>query len=638
MIYDGFFDAELTTEGYDRAYDAQDFTAYFAHFIGSGVCVANNADSLLVSFADGAAVVAPGYLFLGGRWLKNGADYTIPLTVGSWAILAQLNTAQRTISLLAAAQGESYPDALCLALVTLDASGTATVQDTRADAALCGVIEAAGALNAKVRYAVDYIDNQVEGRLERAEQSITEEIGRMEQAIAEAEEEVEKLAPPPVGSVKYAAADPGEKWLRCDGSFVGDADYPALVALLRKNSPGTVDLRQIYSGSMGAVLSGTVLYNGALWIYAADTRTISKINVTDGTRTDVAVTFSGGSAGADLDGVNAIALSIANGKLFLSQLRERNLTMYWADAPTGSSVTMTYLSGVSSISATGTFVAAAPRVYPSVVYDETAGNYRVAVRIIYQTEQSWYRQYYLIGGRISADGSTVSTSYDNLTAERRNDYSDAGVLRPNGVIAYSDRNGGKLVYNEIVSSNTVLALVTTPGGTSVAAGTTPSAAPEAAGTIPVLNSAAAVMKAVISDGTLYALAADIVGDTAPMRGGSTGLAMPDLAQTFPESLAYLTSQKLAVAFVGTGIAFSRTPSVLTSWGYIDLREQLGAIVASGGCIASGSDLLLYGVSRGGDYVLARLSVTSSLAQAEGGAFLPLLSADGIPGYIKALEG
>ena len=78
-LYDGFFDAVFNEETgkFDREYESGAFTRYFGSFVGSGVCVYQNPDSMLVRLEDGAAVVQPGYLFIQGYWLKNDAAYTV---------------------------------------------------------------------------------------------------------------------------------------------------------------------------------------------------------------------------------------------------------------------------------------------------------------------------------------------------------------------------------------------------------------------------------------------------------------------------------------------------------------------------------------------------------------------------------
>ena len=72
-VYDGFFDAvaDEETGEFDRAYGSGNFTDYFAHIVGSGVCIHNAPDSFRVRFDDGNAVLSPQYLFIQGYWLKN---------------------------------------------------------------------------------------------------------------------------------------------------------------------------------------------------------------------------------------------------------------------------------------------------------------------------------------------------------------------------------------------------------------------------------------------------------------------------------------------------------------------------------------------------------------------------------------
>ena len=96
-VYDGFFDAALDPETgrFDREYNSEDFTGYFASFLGDGVCLWNNPDSLRVSPKDGGVEVAPGYLFLQGYWLKNDSPYPLAGLSGGYVAAARLNTGLR---------------------------------------------------------------------------------------------------------------------------------------------------------------------------------------------------------------------------------------------------------------------------------------------------------------------------------------------------------------------------------------------------------------------------------------------------------------------------------------------------------------------------------------------------------------
>ena len=206
-VYDGFFDAYSNEETgeYDRAYGSEDFTEYFGQIVGSGVCVATDPDSCKVWLEDGRAMVHVGYLFIHGYWLRiKDEPYGIDLSGGGpLAIVAYLNTGKKMIELEARAAAESYPaDTLVLALVDPDAG---TVEDTRYDTGLCGVIDSAGGLSAKAAFALDYIDNEVNGRLQQIEDAIAGQEKLLENKLAQAQEAVDEIAPAPVGTIKLSA-------------------------------------------------------------------------------------------------------------------------------------------------------------------------------------------------------------------------------------------------------------------------------------------------------------------------------------------------------------------------------------------------------------------------------------------------
>lgn len=285
-VYYGFFDAEFeeSTASYDREYDSADFTQYFGEIIGSGVCIHDNPDSMKVSIQDGSAAVAPGYLFIDGYWLKNDADYMVSLPAdGVYAVLAQLDLGNRMIRIDVQPKREdaSYPDALVLAFA--DAQGN--VEDTRYDTSLCGVIGSAGSLATKIEFAIQYIDTEIEGRLEQAEAQINAKAAELDAKIAEVDAQVAKLAPPAVGTIKFSASQNIEAgWLKCDGSFVSEQEYPELVAALGKLTPSQDKFNLIeYSGAIqGVGISNFVLYGDYLWTYCLDNHTLYGIPVNGG--------------------------------------------------------------------------------------------------------------------------------------------------------------------------------------------------------------------------------------------------------------------------------------------------------------------------------------------------------------------
>ncbi len=284
-LYDGFFDAMpvLGEDGnetgeYDRAYASDDFVDYFNSFIGSGVCVHNNPDSFLVRLEGGAAVVSPGYLFIDGYWLKNDADYTLTLTgTGSVAVAAHLNSGARRIDLLEQGVSTASAGTLILAIVNLAAG---TVEDTRYNIQLCGVIDSAGALSKKVAWAVDYIDKEIDAKLAAAEADIAAQSRALDAKIAEVQDTVDWIAPPPVGTIQYTASqNVGPEWLKCDGSFINEADYPELVAALGKLTPSGDKFHLLSNGEIPGQISNGAVCNGRMWVFSRSSQKLYGVDL-----------------------------------------------------------------------------------------------------------------------------------------------------------------------------------------------------------------------------------------------------------------------------------------------------------------------------------------------------------------------
>lgn len=291
-IYDGFFDATQDEDSgeYDRAYSSGDFTGYFSQFIGSGVCIHNNQDSFKVRLENGAAVISPGYLFIQGYWLKNDADYTIDLPAsGTAAIAAHLNTGKRMIELEALSVAQTYPDSLVLAIVDT-ASGTA--EDTRHNTGICGVIDSSGGLSKKIEYATNYIDNEIDAKLEQIEKDIAAQEKRLDKKIEDVQAVADSIVPPPVGSIKFSAAESvGPEWLKCDGSYINQSDYPELVELLRKPPVGPENLQSLPQIYAQQYVSSSFIYDGYLWIFSTHEPMLYGLSLSGGTTKEIPCSF-----------------------------------------------------------------------------------------------------------------------------------------------------------------------------------------------------------------------------------------------------------------------------------------------------------------------------------------------------------
>lgn len=339
----GFFDATYDSESqtYDRAYNSEHFTEYFGQILGSGVCVYNNPDSMLVSISGTTAVVAPGYLFINGYWLKNDGNYTLSFSgaaSGTYAVIARLDVSSRAITIGYEAAAESYTYALVLAYVTVSSGGELTATDTRADTSICGKIDAAGSMSAKVADALAYIENDiptafadyeaqleewkgdaaealseastaVNGRVTALTETINGEVSTLNSTIAaeissvtstvntklsDIDDAIDSVPVPSVGEIKFSAAGTETGWQPCDGRYISAEDYPELATLLKTKSPSNISPTSLYESTdqsdVGLNLSNGCYYSGRIWVYSYDAQTLYGVDVSTGAIRKIPVT------------------------------------------------------------------------------------------------------------------------------------------------------------------------------------------------------------------------------------------------------------------------------------------------------------------------------------------------------------
>ena len=170
---------------------------------------------------------------------------------------------------------QSYPDSLVLAIVS-----PSSAEDTRHNTDICGVIDTAGALSSKVEWTLDYIDTEIESKLAQVEQDIATQSAKLDAKIAEVQAVADSIVPPPIGSIKFSASqNVGEEWLKCDGQFVSESQYPELVEALGKLIPSGDKFQLISSGEIGPQISNGVLYGGRLWVYSYSTKKLYGVDV-----------------------------------------------------------------------------------------------------------------------------------------------------------------------------------------------------------------------------------------------------------------------------------------------------------------------------------------------------------------------
>ncbi len=586
-LYDGFFDAVLdeSTGKYDREYSGEDFVGYFENIVGSGVCVYENPDSFRPLWTAQGVLLAPGALFIRGYYLHNRPGphedpaeyrgYLVPLEgEGEQAVLAHLDLAVRRIELLCQPRGQDIPEDSLVLCYADPASGT--VADTRQDPDLCGILDAAGDLSGKVAYAVDYIDNQVEGRLQEAREQIAAKEAELDGKIAQVAAEVEKITPPPVGTVQFTASqNVGPEWLLCDGSFVNEADYPELVAALGKHVPKPEDFTEIAAGRLPANLTNGVIQDGKLWTYSFDQGKLLGLDLSTKAITEIPVT---GTDELYAPAMQSIYLSMANGGVFLAQYKESDalankLLIYtnYAFSPGAASLPMTRLTwdkpelgGISK-----------EDMVPYVSYNAFEEAYQIAVGVGSPTSRTvpfTYSLKWKEGNQILP--YPTYKDYQMTAAKTIYPYASGN---PAGKAGYQRKAQGELLYlsNDVTLSSTPKKLYSIQSSASMPAGDQTLRQQLAVAT------ETAALTAVEKTGASGQFRVVFLQKNGSKTSVSVSVNAGVYSRVFEDAAVYVGEMDLWLIFVGTGLLFTSDLANAARYGFLDTTEVLGVITRNG---------------------------------------------------------
>lgn len=632
-LYDGFFDAEYNaeTDQYDREYESGDFAGYLAQVIGSGVCVYNNENSFKVRMGDGAAIISPGYLFIQGYYLKNDADHSLTLPgTGTYAIAAHLSLGKRMIELEAVSVSSSYPDSLVLAIV----NGTAnTADDTRYNTDICGVIDSAGELSKKVEYAINYIDNEIEGKLASVQAEIDAQAEKMDAKIADAQAIVDRIVPPPVGTIKFTAAqNVGDEWIRCDGSFVNQSDYPELVEALGRLTPGVESVTELLQANKSEQMSNACLVGGTVWVYLAESKKL--VGMTGTTKKEIAVT---GVDGLEVNPAIDIVLSVVSGAVYLAQNNAgaNNFILLECATFTGSEsvVEMTALDVDSALD--GTYGAQNSQYrYPSVT--KIGSKVYVSSKIIPITGTSGSGYLYYVSW---TPGDFENTKTAKQEVFRFHNGTDQTASLP--LYGFSAKNGNDMVLTATSVNSTSFEIYSVAqglfGSYSKTDAVSVSALPKFdKNSMPVCANGECLLNMSIKSRKPVLYIANYNENEGIQTRTVDAVSLPSRSKVFKESVVYATAQGLWFVFVGTGLLFAENLAE-GSWGFLDTQELIGVIGAYG-CLnydSATNSLYISGMDTAGTPKVAKLKLPDLYNYATDGAFLPSLASDGVPAYIKA---
>lgn len=482
-------------------------------------------------------------------------------------------------------------------------------------------------------------------------------IAGLEDGLQELREEVIKQAESqtvPVGTIQFMpSANAGTDWLKCDGSFVNEADYPELVQALGKLMPSGDKFTLLSTGEVPSQISNGVVYNGRLWVYSFSARKLYGIDL-EGNGPIKAIPVSSTSTYfADLiapSNAKPIALSIIphhsgnKAKLYLAQFldsgNDNNIPKEYSFAGKFLAFGAEFSGDEDSLKVEPPFTTIKKETSTSSYYycptfDPTQYVPYVVSRMVAGVET----YYCAIGSRYNTYGNSTPgalTWVDGNTEASLISTSismDSSVFK-NQRFSYLEKNRGEIVsITATTSSSRTYTIYSTPSGHFAVSSRSYSGTITARSSICPLN--------VVGDSKLLATFDVNSFPWASITEAKVGSIKPDLplpasAKVFVDAAAYLWGKGIFLIFVGTGLIFSRTLEA-ESFGYLDTTSVLGTITQFGwlGYSQDEQSLYILGQDTSNRVKLAKITLNTNFDYATDGAWLPIIVSDGIPAYIKA---
>ena len=504
-------------------------------------------------------------------------------------------------------------------------------------------------------------------------------IAGLEDGLQELREELNHKAenlPPPVGTIKYSAVDPGEEWLKCDGSFVGEDDYPELVAVLGKLTPGVDSYTELLKATTSEQVSNLCVVDGTVWVYLVKSKKL--VGLTESGKKEIAV--AGANELYESTTVDVV-LSISGGALYLGQNGGSSTSFILYECAsfngTAESISMTQLDvAAKAITASGK-TEFANFCVPRVTIVRGTAYVVLGYSKPYSSGSSYSTSYY--GGKVHYVNWTVgdfeSTAQLNTGNEFRT-YHGSGYAPTTSThmlhaLCFTPKNDNDLVilcvYEYIYNttnhgSNTIGSQVYSVSqgvfGTYDANSMlkiqgdaakeqymlffdilcSGKVLPMEKNTIPIAANSECLINVSIEDKHPVFFAARYNPQTVMSKRTITDVSLPSRAKLFKESVCYASTQGLWFIFVGTGLLFGESV-VDGPWGYLDTQAAIGAITRFA-CLdynVQKNELCISGMDSTGIPRVWKLALPDLYSYASDGAWLPRLESDGVPAYIKAKE-
>lgn len=519
------------------------------------------------------------------------------------------------------------------------------------------------------------------GELETLSQTLV----RTKTDVKNLEEELIKQIdnrPAAIGSIKYSASqDMGAEWLRCDGSFINEADYPELVAALGKLTPGVEQFKSPLAeqSERGNIPTNCVVWNGNAYIYMVDTKKLVSITK-EGTVKTISVSGADSLVAAE---TRPVVLSICTGGLYLCQLANDVSAIAvlecTAFSENAASISMTALNVAGKITATapiGTYI------WPEVV----TVNGKQYMAVCTHTVTVQYYSTVVVAMASWTAGSFASTAaittreWCVYCTYSQSSYPHTEYATLHSLLAYHHKNGGDMItaYHAIMGCNEAqwngyaggfqIYFVMMSYPQSLFGDTTRPTSPPlwndfngkaitdaqkntvawelyqywfvnnktiGFNVIPVAAQNECIYNAEIKDHFLTILSCCYNPRTMPEYHTVESVHLPSAARLGRDSITFADGQGMWFIFVGTGILFAESLET-GKWGYLDTAETLG-VVSSNQSIEydSANNLLYVSGNTSNGAVVGQLALDDRFSYANDGAWLPMLASNGVPAYIKA---
>lgn len=482
-------------------------------------------------------------------------------------------------------------------------------------------------------------------------------IANLETDVQELREEVLKQAENenvPVGTIRFmSSSSAGEDWLKCDGSFVNEADYPELVQILGKLMPDGEKYTTLSSGEIPSQISNGVIYDGRMWVYSYSSRKVYGIDLDSQEPIKAIQVSSSSSYFNDFIPPSAskpICLSIVphissgGARLFLSQF-----------IANGSTTIASYAWLEKFLAFGGEFTGAEESLTLeppfSTIKGENSGSYvynpqfepSMRVPYIVSRMSAGAEKYYCaIGFKHLGSGSsslaalTWSDGNTEAVMEVILSYSstDTSVF-VNQRASFDARNRGEIVvvYGNNSRNGNYYEIYSSPSDMFKSRGNVNVSEVQGRGASGPLNVVGENKVLATFDVNRFpwaSISSAAVGCVEP------NLPIPSNAKVFTDGAVYLWGKEIFLIFVGTGIIFSRTLEA-GSFGYLDTASVIGNISQFGHLSYSQDEQYLYllGQDTSNKVKLSRLTLNTDFNYASDGAWLPRIVSDGLPAYIKA---